>query len=181
MKRTRAWSIYVGWGLAGFASSVAPAQSALAKSGIESLIACTRVEDDKSRLECYDEQMGRARRVRPAPESKTAPPPAPVASAEVSKGDFGLQGDALRKKREAESRPAPEEPVELSARVKSISERAHGEYRIELDNGQVWVETLRTGGLAPEVGEDVVIRRGLMGSFYLTRKTGSALRVKRLK
>ncbi len=184
MKRTRSWSIYVGWGLAGFASSVCPGQSAL-----DALIACSRVEDEKSRLECYDRQMGRAgtkvqasakvpEAKTAAPESKTAPL---VAGEETSKGDFGLQGDALRKKRAAESRPVPEEPMELTGRVNGVSERAHGEYRIELDNGQVWVETLRTGGLAPEVGEDVVIKRGLMGSFYLTRKTGSALRVKRLK
>src|SRR5262245_39551214 len=103
MKRTRAWSICVGWGLAGFASSVCSGQSAL-----DALLACTKVENDASRLECYDKQMGRGKKVA-APESKTAPPPPPVASTATSKGDFGLQGDALRKKREAESRPVPEE------------------------------------------------------------------------
>jgi hypothetical protein len=65
-------------------------------------------------------------------------------------------------------------------RVKTVTTRPRGEYRIEMENGQVWVETLRTGGLPPESGETVTIKRGTLGSFYLSRRAGAALRVKRI-
>jgi len=42
-------------------------------------------------------------------------------------------------------------------------------------------ETLRTGGLPPAAGETVTIKHGALGSFYLTRSSGVALRVKRIQ
>jgi hypothetical protein len=114
------------------------------------------------------------------PPTKQAPP-ARVAASESRSSEFGLDGEALRKKRVEEDREDPRAPDEMTARVAKVSERAHGEYRIELDNGQIWVETLRTGGMAPGAGETITIKRGMMGSFYLTRESGLALRVKRIK
>lgn len=112
---------------------------------------CAGVADEKARLKCYDEYVAR--------ESKA----------------FGLT------RREAVPAALPPEPEERTATVKSVSTRAHGEFRIEMVDGQVWIETLRTGGAAPEPGETVVLKPGAMGSFYLTRKVGTALRVKRIK
>jgi hypothetical protein len=103
-----------------------------------------------------------------------------AATAHSGSDEFGLDPERLRKKRDAES-PGSAQPEELVGRVKAVSTRPHGEYRIELESGQVWVETLRTGGLAPEPGETVTIKRGTLGSFYLTRRVGAALRVKRIK
>jgi len=94
--------------------------------------ACASVTDDKSRLKCYDEHMARAgypvavpaasarahapMTVQPpaaAPKNAAAPSavsasPSPQESAAAGSAsdDFGLEGDALRKKREADS-PAP--------------------------------------------------------------------------
>jgi hypothetical protein len=169
--------MYVALSLVSLASTVCLAQA----SG--DLVGCTQVADDKNRLKCYDEHMARAGYPVAAPSTKTAPPPKTAAapkpaSSSTVPDDFGLDPGVVRKKRAAES---PAEPAELVGRVKSVSTRAHGEYSIEMDNGQVWVETLRTGGQPPAVGETVTIKPGALGAFYLTRTAGTALRVKRIK
>lgn len=199
MKRTRAWPVHAGFALASLASGVCSAQSLA-----ESLSACTSVADEKSRLECYDDHMVRAGKKIAAPgsaarapsstsasaPSAVAPPPASVptpapkrqaTTTPSTSGEFGLEGDALRKKRASETGEEATQRQELTARVTGVSERARGEHRIELDNGQVWEETQRTGGQPPAAGEAVTIKRGAMGSFFLTRKSGLGLRVKRIK
>jgi len=58
--------------------------------------------------------------------------------------------------------------------------RSTGQYRITFEDGQVWEETQHTGGAPPEVGDTVTIKRGLLGSYFLSRNVGLVLRVKRI-
>jgi hypothetical protein len=182
MRRTGAFLLYVVTGAA-LCQAQTPAD----------MSACANVADEKSRLKCYDEHMARAGHpvtapravpaTKPAPAPQAASPsPAPqrTAAARPASEEFGLDPDTLRKRREASS-PGTAQPEEMVGRVKSVSTRARGEYRIELEDGQVWVETLRTGGMPPEAGETVTIKRGTLGSFFMSRNAGVALRVKRLK
>jgi hypothetical protein len=104
------------------------------------------------------------------------------ASAGSADSEFGLEGQALAKKRAAETpKDAPSKPEQLVATIKSVTGRGKGDYRFELDNGQLWVESQRTGGEPPAIGETVTIRPGLLGSYFLEREKGLALRVKRVK
>jgi hypothetical protein len=65
--------------------------------------------------------------------------------------------------------------------VSSVTTKVRGDYRVTFDDGQVWEETQHTGGPPPEAGETVTIRRGALGSYFLTRSSGGlALRVKRV-
>ena len=120
-----------------------------------------------------------------APAAGSAAPATPASQAPVAQadsGDFGLTSEALRKKRAAaapEGTPAEEE--RQVGRVKSVKGLRKGDYRIELENGQIWEETQRTGGDPPEVGETITIRRASMGSYFLSRQAGLALRVKRVQ
>jgi len=148
---------------------------------------CTTITADMARLKCYDEQAARQKRqavppsgttaATPAP-SKPVPPPPPVAKSSPS--EFGLDADAVRKKQAAANPDAPKSPEQLVARVTAVVTKPRGYYRITLDDGQVWEETQHTGGLAPEVGETVTLKRGLLGSYFLSRSSGLALRVKRI-
>ena len=197
MKRMNGWAAGIAFGAATLAIDVCLAQAST------DLAACTRIENGPNRLKCYDEQMARAgftvgavkpaqppaaaQTSTPTAASTTAAPasaaPALAAARPAAAGtsaDFGLEADVVRKKREAES-PGSAQPEQLTGRVKAISTRAHGEYRIEMEDGQVWIETLRTGGLPPEPGETVTIKKGTLGSFYLSRRAGVALRVKRVR
>ena len=69
----------------------------------------------------------------------------------------------------------------MVARVKAVATKARGAYQITLEDGQVWEETSHSSSmLPPQVGETVTIKRGLLGSYFLSRATGLALRVKRI-
>jgi hypothetical protein len=113
----------------------------------------------------------------PPPVATAIPPPARASSAT---SDFGLNADAIRKRQEAANPNTPKEPDQIVARVKAVATKARGEYRITLEDGQVWEETQHSSNnLAPNVGETVTIKRGLLGSYFLSHSAGLALRVKR--
>jgi hypothetical protein len=146
---------------------------------LDKLSTCVAMADDRARLKCYDEQMVRLG-LKPAvaaPRAPALPAPstaaAPAAKKPAISEDFGLQGQALRKNEAV--------PDALSARVKSVSERALGELRIELDNGQVWVETDKHTGTPVVPGEAITVKPGRLGSYFLSRQSGPTLRVKRLQ
>jgi hypothetical protein len=156
---------------------------------------CSSVVNDAARLKCYDEQAARQKRqvappsgataatptpAKPTPPSVRSTPPAHAESAPASPNDFGLEPDAIRKKQAAANPDAPQAPEQLVARVKTVATKSRGTYRITLEDGQVWEETQHTGGLPPEIGETVTIRRGMLGSYFLSRSFGLALRVKRV-
>jgi hypothetical protein len=121
---------------------------------------------------------------QPAPAAATAPAPgaaeAASASAAQTRGsanaDFG--SETLPKKGRSGSAG---EAIEITAKVTAVAGRRKGDYRITLDNGQVWAETQRTGGEPPQPGETVTLRRGALGSYFLSRGSGLALRVTRVK
>ena len=189
MKRVGTWRAAAIVMLGGLASGGCFAQSATD---------CSSVADDKSRLKCYDEQAHRQapKAVAPAASASSAAPaqaasaahvPSPPPAAASSKpaaaaSDFGLGEEAVRRKREAEQPSAPKESDQLVARVKAVTTKARGEFRITTEEGQVWEETEHTPDtIAPAVGESVTIKRGMMGSYFLTRKSAPAARVKRIE
>jgi hypothetical protein len=142
------------------------------------------MREDRTRLKCYDEEMVRLG-LKPASAATSAPATQATTAAQGAKRpviseDFGLQGEALRKNQAPEESPAAP-PAALTARVKSVSERALGELRIELDNGQVWVETEKHTGASLAVGEPITVKPGRLGSYFLTRESGPTMRVKRLQ
>jgi hypothetical protein len=153
---------------------------------LEKLSACTSVTDERARLKCYDDEMVRLGLKRPAAVAKapvatsTTTAAAAAAKKPAVSEDFGLEGQALRKKKSVEA-PSEAEPTALNARVKAVSERALGELRIELDNGQVWIETEKHAGTLIAAGESVTVKPGRMGSYFLTRQSGPTVRVKRLQ
>ena len=53
--------------------------------------------------------------------------------------------------------------------------------RITLEDGQVWEETEHAPGVELASGETVTIKRGMFGSFFMSRDHGIALRVKRFR
>lgn len=175
----------------------------------QSTVDCSAVAEDTARLKCYDEQAARQKKAsapatvtapaRAVPSAAAAPPAVAVPSAKASSAtppaaapsaaahaasgssDFGLDAEAIRKKQAAANPGAPQEPDQVVARVKAVTTKARGEYRITLEDGQVWDETQHSSNTqAPEVGETVTIKRGMLGSYFLSHSVGLALRVKRI-
>ena len=126
---------------------------------------CASVVDPGARLACYD---------------KAFPPPAEVHQAAARKGadDFGLEGSIARRNQARSSEAA--DPDSIAARVVQV-DYGGGRRRIVLDNGQAWMlaESASAGPLRQ--GDDVRIRKGLMGGYLLTTPAGVSLRVRRTR
>jgi len=199
MKTHALWQSCVVAVMGGLASGMTLAQST---------VDCSSVTEDRARLKCYDEQAARQKKANAAAAATAAPaipapanpaPPVAVTSPPASSSpsakasspaapaaatastDFGLNAETIRKRQAASNPDTPKEPEEIVARVKAVQTRARGEYRITLDDGQVWDETQHSSSTqAPEVGETVTIKRGMLGSYFLSHSAGLALRVKRI-
>jgi hypothetical protein len=138
---------------------------------------CTSIADDKTRLSCYDEMNAKAKQEKSSAPEKLPTDPANKAESQVSQLEFGKE--TLPTKKQAE--PASDEIDTISARVSGIAKRYGGLFSIELENGQVWMETSRTGGLPPSIGDEVTVKRGALGGYFLSGKAGLGLRVRRLR
>lgn len=108
-------------------------------------------------------------------ESAPAKPAAASSGAAVS--EFGKETLPTKARAAAEGAS----PAEITAIVAAVSGQRKGDYRVTLDNGQVWAETQRTGGDPPKPGDTVTLRKGAMGSYFLSKGSGLALRVTRVK
>lgn len=122
---------------------------------------------------------------RPAPQpgapllapQAPADPVAAFGAKERAAEDDPLTAQKIEKKKAAES----QELKQIEARVTAVRKRPAGEQVLTLDNGQVWTQTEARQQPQFEVGDVVIIKRGLLGSFLLTLQKGSAsTRVQRI-
>lgn len=114
--------------------------------------ACVANRDDAARLRCFDEVAASL------PKEK-----APADAA------FGAK----------EPREPP--PAVLTAHVVSVSQPNGRNYRVVLDNDQVWQETEHVRDLEITQGEAVRIKPGVLGSFFLIAESGRSTRVRRVR
>lgn len=90
-----------------------------------------------------------------------------------------MNGELKRK----EQGPGAAEPIKLdklTARIASLSYKAHGESILTLDDGQIWEEADSSPHVPYHVGDEVTIKRGVLGAFYLSSSGVRGMRVKRV-
>lgn len=150
----------------------------------DALLACADEADDGRRLRCFDAAVAGLRSARGTPAASgaatpAAPPPAappaapppssaPAASAEER---FGARGDIKGEK-----------PLtEITAAVKAVSAKPHGQRVITLENGQVWVELAPGSKISVKAGDTVKIEAGALGSFFLIAPNGRSSKVSRIR
>jgi hypothetical protein len=154
-------------------------------TGANDLNACAVLDNDKSRLECYDSLRQHAavpQQALPmqAPSQITTVAPAVVSASPPSiHADFGKE--TIPNKSKTEGKATLPTNDTMSAHVKTVIRKPTGLVTIELDNGQVWSETSRTGGLPPKAGDEITVKRALFGGYFLAGTTGMVLRVQRLR
>jgi hypothetical protein len=85
------------------------------------------------------------------------------------------------KRKESGGTSEPPKLDKLTARLASVSSRPAGEAIYNLEGGQVWVEAENESHLPLHPGEEVTIRRGVLGAFYLSSTEVRGLRVKRVR
>jgi hypothetical protein len=178
--------------LLGLACSFAIPQMLLAQTLPPSVIACAVEPDVLKRLACYDREVARYR--PPAVATSAAPPAVPAtpptsavptasdgipAPSGTATADFGMTAELKRKEGSASAQPP--KPDKLTARVASVSNKPTGEAIYTLEGGQVWVEAELQQHLPLHTGEEVSIRRGVLGAFYLSAAEVRGQRVKRVR
>jgi len=149
-----------------------------AQDVLANMRACAGERDDARRLACYDRQF---QSVAEIPADVSAAPAGPAASSAgpgVSSPQerFGMTGELERKQG-----VQPPRLEKLNGRVAAISHKLRGEAVIRLDNGQVWEEAEAGSDLQLSPGDAVTIRRGMLGSFWLSTAKKSGLRVRRVR
>jgi hypothetical protein len=160
--------------------------------------ACMSEHDSAKRLACYDREVGRAvtshapvassvgapamssgsasaSAPSDAPFAKPAPPAAPEPSPQDA---FGMT--AQLHKKETGGRQSPELD-KLAAHIAAVAYKPRGEAIVTLDNGQVWEEAEASSHLDLHPGDEVTIRKGMLGAFYLSSRQVAGLRMKRTR
>lgn len=167
---------------------------------------CAAVEDDQARLKCYDrlarpepriveETVGRETRENAGARDRVQP-----ADGE-HRGRAGSERDAqepvedvakaprrrliprlFRRDKEAEDeKPEKNSPESVVGEVVQITELVRGNFRIGLDNGQVWRENEYEVHTTYAVGDKVTISKGFLGSHDLrNERTGQSAKVRRV-
>jgi hypothetical protein len=183
----------------GLAAVFFAAAAAVAQSPLDAMRACTAEKSESVRLACYDRAMATLNPPQVEPQSPPQPvaqpqPPEPVPPpvttrplpqpvpppvAAPAAEEFGMT-EELRRKRNPEQAKA-DVSQELRARVVSVARPQGKNLRVELENGQVWVENERKDGLNIREGDLVTIKSGLLGSYFLSMDSGVATRVRRVR
>jgi hypothetical protein len=160
----------------GILAGDAPAKNALAQ-----MQACASENDDARRLACYDNQFRQLHRpglLSGFPAEPGLTPAAPVQPSPAPES-FGMTPELARQEQGAPSAPRP--PDKLQGSVVSVVYKVRGEAVIRLDNGQSWEETEVDSPLELKPGDVVTIKRGTLGSFWLSSSRAFGRRVRRVR
>jgi len=125
-----------------------------------SVLACLSIKEDVQRLICFDREVGLHR--------------------SLSVQNFGLSSEQTMRGMPA-GREGAVEVNSVSARVTSIQVRADGKMAFALDNLQTWVQTNPENFGRVAVGDEVTIKSGMLGSYFLATLRKQATRVARLR
>ena len=164
----------------GFAAVIVLTLGALSPVAAEeipaSLRACALEKNDAERLKCFDRELARI----PAPQSAQGQAAAPPATMQTPEERFGRAGPLARVETDREKAATPT-VSELTATVVSLSQRAHGEIVMKLDNGQVWSQTMFDSHFSVRANDQITIRAGALGSYTAAAPSGRTTKVMRLR
>ena len=172
----------------------APLSGVAAPSRDAALARCAGIDAPERRLACYDDVVGR-RSADSGAAVAAATPSAAAASGEAGPGsaarathaaptpsneaatgggaapDFGLTP--------AQRKSQPSGPESITARISGLAADRVGHAVLTLDNRQAWFVSDNDARLT--VGQEVVIRRGALGSFLLTTAERHSYHVRRTR
>jgi len=170
-----------------------PASAALPNPLADGLRHCAGESDEARRLACFDalaaglpkveaDQFGLtadiARKRQPQAQSQSA------AQATAGKVPGGTPPTRTTAAITGAASPTKAEPQQggpaLSGRITAVRQASGGVVVFTLDNNQVWVQAAADSRFSFDVGDDVRIEHGAMGSFWLAANKGRKTRVKRI-
>lgn len=161
----RCWLVIgVFWGLLWSLSAVAA--EAPETNVPPEFLTCYGIKRTGERLACYDRTV---EYLRQSGEKVAAP------SAEAA---FGLQARTSESRKETSE---AEQTSSVTARVSEVSATREGFKIIKLENGQTWRQLTGSSTVYLNVGDEVTVDRGALGSFLMRIPNGGPLRVRRVK
>jgi len=130
-----------------------------------SIARCKAITDDTARLACYDAATGRSDAVYiPASSAGAAAGAASASAAQPGPMAAGSTAPSPL----AETKPAKS----FESRVRSAKRLPAGTWVIALEDGTNWIQADSAQQWTLELGDPVVLTRGVMGAWYL-KKSGS--------
>ena len=176
MTRTnqRAAAIFLGVFAAVGAARAAPPTAPARAPAVQAVIDCQAVSDGPLRLACFDKTVAGMAQAEAKGDLVTIDREQRRA---VRRQAFGLILPSLAMFDRGER---PEDADRISAKVKSAMHTGTGKWIIVLDDGAAWRQ-IDDNELyrSPHTGSDVVIRKAMLGSFFMNVDGQQAIRVHR--
>lgn len=160
-------------GLAGSAAA-RPAPNTGMPASVQQLLDCRGVGDSAKRLACYDRQAGvisqaiATRELVVIDKARANQAKRSLFGFSVPNfgGLFGSGSDDIK---------------QIESTIVGISHNADGGWVLKLADGSVWSQVDDSSlGLPPKRGEKVIVKRGMMGSFYLELSKQPGFKAKRV-
>lgn len=133
-------------------------------AAVRALAACRALADSAERLACYDREAGALLQAVEKKETVV------LDQAEVKKTKRSLFGFTLpRLPFFGDGKEEKEEEAEfqqIETPIVTVRSIGYGRFRFTVDDGAVW-ETTEGINAFPKPGETVVIKKGLMGSYFI--------------
>ena len=154
---------------------------------LASVLACRDLTDAQLRLACFDKETATLARapataIAAAPTTRAASSAAPIAPPVTPEQKFGLSSGALAAQEAAATGAPAAKEFKLQSRIIALSLAGDGGTIFTLDDAQVWRQAEQDGSeLLAKLGDAVTISRGMLGSYWLTLKSGRGCKVSRLR
>ena len=136
------------------------------------IIQCAELQDNKQRLHCFDNYVAKSLTAKDQNKAKNVNPiKTTVVDTQTESeliSSFGQAHRYSKKEREFD---------ELTSTITSVSKTLQKEWKIELENGQVWLQKGGDKRAKFTEGDSVIIVRGIMNSFQL-KKVGTKRRIR---
>jgi hypothetical protein len=143
---------------------------------VQALAACRSQAEDAARLRCYD------RAATALTDAATQGSIVVVDREDVRKTRRSLFGFALPRLPFFSGDDSQDSQAEtLNAKIASAGPIGYGKYRIKLEDGALWETTEGSSVISPpKSGNEVIIKRGPLGSYMMRIAGQRALRAKRV-
>jgi len=142
----------------------APAAAQESPAAIRGLAACRAIADNGQRLACFDREA--AALVTSVEKKETVL----LDKQEVRKTKRSLFGFSLpRLPFFDDGKEDPKEEAEfqqIEAPIKTVQSTGYGRFRFTIEEGAVW-QTTEGINAFPKPGQKVIIKKGLMGSYFI--------------